>query len=323
MDEKETMTKAVYDILKPFAKSVDPEKSMLVRDAKGVLYSGTFEHYVFNYYQSMISSRMVLKMPMYHIIRRSVYGDESCDLDLRIFLGYYQFGLERRKLQTFLMDVHQAVNRCDVVSIHLTIHYREESHLNILVLNKQYNQICGFLYDPHGSAPRFERDEGFFSSVDRFLVFFQGEYLQTTHQHMYANGTRRSVSCPDGLQRVSEDPIGFCIMINYLWLYVVFHLLRRKFPIDDVMIRAEQMIIDSITRKRTERLRKPPPNAQLLYSTILNFSMFVVDTYTASLPPVEQRYLIDTTTEQFLKHIGDPEDFPARKAKGYPHIANQ
>jgi hypothetical protein len=121
--------------------------------------------------------------------------------------------------------------------------------------------------DPHGSMVHQSIGLGTaIPIVDGFLKILKQAFDK---RKIKVNLHPRSDSAArHGLQSVAKEPkydgirTGYCVMFNYLWIYVVLKLIQNNVNHHDALYYAERMILDIVNH-----------NAKVLYNIILNFSI--------------------------------------------------
>ena len=89
-------------------------------------------------------------------------------------------------------------------------------HSNILLTYKNNDfTISLIIFDPHGS----NSDTSFVKLSNKFL-----KNLAKTSPFIFKMVDRNIISCPIGIQIMSNDSIGLCQLFSYFWLYFVLEI---------------------------------------------------------------------------------------------------
>jgi hypothetical protein len=224
---KDTITDIIYKFKGGNHTYLDPVKIQISKiDERGHYYSDDEDNkveiadstipryaYIFNTFQTLESKNKLdigLNNKCVHRLRLSFGKDTTVDdikIDKKERVLWYKF------LETFI----KKINNCDRYTIFLlSLKEKLEGHRNILVIEHLKDKINIVVYDPMGS------DYSEFN-VDKVIRTI-GDELETITEKK-VNIMKKEISCPIGLQKVSEDLIGYCVMFSYFWIYCVMHII--------------------------------------------------------------------------------------------------
>jgi hypothetical protein len=126
--------------------------------------------------------------------------------------------LEKIKCPKFFDTLEEKTRTCKIVMIPLVVAVKAgPSHQTLIFMYRGGDKkiIMGG-YDPQG----FKADHAMSNLFARFLDGVESTFNDMEiGAHIY--NLHLGPACPIGLQTVSGDRIGFCIMWSYLWLYLV------------------------------------------------------------------------------------------------------
>jgi hypothetical protein len=143
------------------------------------------------------------------------------------YFFYYDFKNKDEKFYNFIDMLLSIIDNCELTIISLDFsleiynrdknNYMIESHKNVLLINKDKNNIYFHHYEPFGSNEPF-----YYDYVDTFFYHLKNG-LEISKKKIHLN--TYSGSSKFGIQsQLKGFEIGYCIIMSCFWLYLVLQI---------------------------------------------------------------------------------------------------
>lgn len=314
----EELNVIVKRILTPFAR---PAHTPVEIDVDGETFLIERAQFILHYYQSHIATRTHKTIGLFKSMMRqhieTNYFDMYCykhSIEMNGFphRSFDYRNIEDPNFQKFAVSLYRKVNsskskmhilfvrivetiQSDMsddlsMAIKSDLNAPDRAHENVFLFYADYSgQINAYVYDAHGSdssaSMQYMRNE-----VDLFILFLSNVFRKMDIKLMIQ--PRTALSCPRGLQRVSNEQFGFCVMFAYLWIYVVLNFIENGIAPTFAIEFAETCVLDFVS------------SPDKLFAIVLNFSIQMIDWYMEYLSRMnKQQRVVEDVLETFKADI--------------------
>lgn len=325
MEEEEKIKEKIGSILKPLSKEIRHDETTYISfgddDKKEIrTYSMPKKDFIHSYYITHLNET---KIPILGIIYDNIFGQNggsACTGEIRVDLNNeslitskinFKYSITNvvtnSLFKKFIEELEYRINNENCkgfTSLIIGITFNDyknklSGHRNALFITKKIQSgkthIDMYLYEPHGSSYT-EYDVEPYDGMKKFLNILKEKYEKIT-RHTVTIKDELNISCPIGLQIVSEDENGFCIMFCYVWLYVVLNLIKSGIDPELAIYNAE-----------TEIINYASSNPEKLMTIILNFSMKIMEIYVNYLSQGPRTKLkTDELKDFFIRGFGNTQ----------------
>lgn len=153
-------------------------------------------------------------------------------------------------------------SKCNMIPINLGLIFKGMSygHQNsmIMLYESSTRTISAYLYDPHGSGPGMKYNDMAFHGLNELFKYIDMD--ERIEKVKFID--KRTVSCPIGMQSISDESggVGYCVMYSLLWLFLIIRLQRDKSIVNETVTGEH---ISLIERETISQLKKKSPSSGL------------------------------------------------------------
>jgi hypothetical protein len=124
----------------------------------------------------------------------------------------------------FVSEIEGNFNNNKHVIIGLSISAGNSSHQNVIVIEKTGREKNFYHFEPHGTKVSNEFVERYEDAFNNLIV---QPFIRKGYTIIPENKT-----CKKGIQYLTDDPLGWCVLYSQLWLYLVMYIIS-KFNFND------------------------------------------------------------------------------------------
>ena len=140
-----------------------------------------------------------------------------------------------------------------------------EAHQNLLIIYRSDNVHYHLgIYDPHGTAVAHNIE-----TKQIFLTQLCQQLRQLLPEFQFTALEFDQVGCPVGLQSVTGEKIGYCVMFSYFWIYCVLRCLPLLKMYPAINFASIELAILEQSISPNEYLQKP----NYLMNIVMNFAV--------------------------------------------------
>ena len=126
--------------------------------------------------------------------------------------------------EDFVTNLEAKFNNNKHVIIDVVIKHKNNSHQNVIILEKTGTEKNFYHFEPHGAEEKGE-----------FVVLYEDAFNNLVVQPFIRKGYTiipENKTCKKGIQYLTDDPLGWCVLYSQLWLYLVMYIIK-KFNFND------------------------------------------------------------------------------------------